>query len=74
MKIEVARENWWALLSDKVFAAEQVPVNINYNPDSIIEQLKIFDANFQTIIDDMRQHRDARKEITNNVLVPLERY
>lgn len=74
MKIEVARENWWALLSDRVFAAEQVPVKISYDPNSIVEQLEIFDDNFKAIIEDMRKHRDARKEVTDNILVPLEKY
>ena len=74
MKIEVARENWWALLSDRVFAAEQVPVKISYDPSTIIEQLEIFDANFNAIIEDMRKHRDARKKVTDKILVPLEKY
>jgi len=74
MKIEIARENWWALLSDRVFAAEQVPVNISYNPNTIIEQLEIFEKNYKATLDDMRQHRDARKEITDKILVPLENY
>jgi len=74
MKIEVARENWWALLSDRVFASEQVPVEISYNPNTIVEQLEIFDDNFKAIIEDLRKHRDARKEVTDNILVPLEKY
>ena len=72
MKIEIARENWWALLSNVVFAAEQVPVNISYNPEKIMEQLKLFEKNYDTMLKDMRMHRDARKVITKNILVPLE--
>jgi len=45
MKVEIARENSWALLSDRVFAAEQVPTNISYNPKTITEQLEIFEKN-----------------------------
>jgi alpha-glucosidase (family GH31 glycosyl hydrolase) len=74
MKIEIARENWWALLSDRVFAAEQAPVRISYDPNTIVEQLELFEKNYEDIVSDMRMHRDARKEITDNVLVPLERY
>ena len=74
MKIEIARENWWALLSDRVFAAEQVPVKIGYDPNTILEQLESFDQNYQDIISDMRNHLDARKEITDNILVPLKQY
>ncbi|GAA4847408.1 glycoside hydrolase family 31 protein [Algivirga pacifica] len=74
MKIEIARENWWALLSDRVFAAEQVPVEISYDPQRILEQLQLFEQNYQAILDDMRNHRDARKEVTDKILLPLEKY
>ncbi|GAA4276556.1 glycoside hydrolase family 31 protein [Aquimarina mytili] len=74
MKIEIARENWWALLSDRVFAAEQVPVKISYDPNTIINQLELFEKNYKDILDDMRKHRDARTEITDKILVPLEKY
>lgn len=74
MKIEIARKNWWALLSDRVFAAEQVPVKITYEPGTIINQLEIFEKNYKAIIEDMRNHRDARKKITDKILVPLEKY
>jgi alpha-glucosidase (family GH31 glycosyl hydrolase) len=74
MKVEIARENWWALLSDRVFAAEQVPVNISYTPNTIIKQLELFENTYQDILKDMRTHRDARKKITDKILVPLERY
>lgn len=74
MKIEIARENWWALLSDRVFSAEQVPVKITYNPNTIINQLEIFEQNYKAILEDMRKHPDARKEITDKILVPLEKY
>ncbi|WP_299216604.1 glycoside hydrolase family 31 protein [uncultured Aquimarina sp.] len=73
MKIEIARENWWALLSDRVFSAEQVPVNISYNPKSIIKQLELFEKNYDAMLKDMRTHRDAREKITDNILIPLER-
>ncbi|MEO1030243.1 MAG: TIM-barrel domain-containing protein [Bacteroidota bacterium] len=72
MKIEIARENWWALLSDRVFSAEQTPVNITYHPSKIIEHLEAFDKNYEAMLKDMRQHRDARKEITDQILTPLE--
>ncbi|PWJ44637.1 glycoside hydrolase family 31 protein [Sediminitomix flava] len=71
MKIEIARENWWALLSDRVFSAEQVPVNIDYNPESIVEQLELFDQNYEAMLLDMRKHRDARKQVTDKILMPL---
>ncbi|GAA0726118.1 glycoside hydrolase family 31 protein [Aquimarina litoralis] len=74
MKIEIARENWWALLSDKVFASEQVPIQINYSPNTIIDQLEFFEKNFNEILNDMRMHSDARKEITDEILIPLEKY
>lgn len=74
MKIEIARENWWALLSDRVFAAEQVPVKITYDPNTILNQLEIFEQNYKAILEDMRKHRDARKEITDKILLPLEKY
>ena len=73
MKIEIARENWWALLSDRVFAAEQTPVNISYNPDQALEQLQLFEENYEAMLQDMRKHKDARKKVTDNLLVPLER-
>ncbi|MBW1297217.1 glycoside hydrolase family 31 protein [Aquimarina litoralis] len=72
MKIEIARENWWALLSNRVFSAEQVPVNISYNPTTIIEQLELFEKNYDAMLHDMRTHRDARKKITDNILTPLK--
>ncbi|MBQ4820190.1 glycoside hydrolase family 31 protein [Aquimarina sp. MMG016] len=74
MKIEIARENWWALLSDRVFGAEQVPVKINYNPHTIINELETFEKIQKEILKDMRNHRDARKKITDKILAPLEKY
>ena len=72
MKIEIARENWWALLSDRVFSAEQTPVNISYNPSAILEHLEAFDNNYEAMLKDMKTHRDARKKVTDHILTPLK--
>jgi len=74
MKIEIARENWWALLSDGVFALEQVPAVITYNPDKIVDQLTLFDSEYDQMLKDMVRHKDARKEVTDSILEPLRRY
>ncbi len=71
MKIEIARENWWALLSNRTFAAEQVPVNISYRPEKCIEQLELFEKEYDAMLMDMRNHRDARKMVTDKILTPL---
>ena len=62
MKLEVARGNWWALMPDLVLAVDQTPVNIDYNPESIVSLLESFEANLPLVKDELLNHPDGRKE------------
>lgn len=72
LKIEVARENWWATIPNLVLKAEQTPVMIQYNPDNTVSLLKDFETNYDTMKQEILNHIDARKPVAQSLIDYLE--
>lgn len=68
LKIEAARENWWATLPDLVFGAEQTPVKIQYQPEQLLPLLQSFDSNYAEMLNQIKVHKDIRPEVANKYI------
>jgi len=63
LKVEVARENWWATLPNMLLGAEQTPSKIDYTPENIIELLTNFDNNYHKMSGQIHAHKDIRTDV-----------
>ncbi len=72
LKIEAARENWWATIPNLVLKAEQTPTLIQYNPENTLQLLKDFEVNYEKMKQQILNHRDARKPVVLSLIDYLE--
>jgi len=72
MKIEVARQNWWAVLPNAALAADQIPVNIQYHPERIVPMLEEFEKQFPLMKNELLSHPDGRKDVVKRLINYLE--
>ncbi len=68
LKVEAARENWWATLPDSVLGVEQTPTKIYYAPEKALGLLQEYEGHWQKIFDDIRAHRDIRPEVAERYI------
>ena len=60
LKIEVARENWWASLPDNMLLLEQTPRLIQRNPAKTKELIRYFNTHYSSLTEAIETHKDIR--------------
>lgn len=73
LKIEIARENWWATFPNVVFAAEQTPTKIAYQPGDAHMLLMQYDEHFKGLLKEITLHKDIRKPVADRYTAFLSR-
>ena len=63
MKVEVARDSWWATMPNSVLKAEQTPVMISYSPGQAQRLLRDFDNDYANMLNELGSHVNARKPV-----------
>ena len=73
MKVEVARENWWATMPNAALKAEQTPVRISYSLKDAARLLQEYDSAYAEMLQALGEHPNARKEVAQSWVKYLSR-
>lgn len=68
LKIEAARESWWATMPNSLLSLEQIPSKMSANPKNVETLLRGMNEALPKAMTDIRRHNDIREDVAQRYI------